>query len=258
VHLENWPEVKKNQIDEKLSQEFWVIRTVVSLGHQVRARAKIKVRQPLQKVIFALPQKFQNVKIDQQVIAEELNVKEVVMVTKADEIAVLKVSPNGKLLGPKYGKDVQEILKEAKAGNFEMLSEKSVKVAGKYILENEEVTIGYESKAGGDVASDHGIVVSIDTTLNETLVHEGYVRDLVRFIQDSRKEAGFNVDDRIDIGLVIKNGDGSLVKAIETNKNYLMNETLGQKIIFDALTQKDFEQNFEIEEFQFQLQLKKK
>jgi isoleucyl-tRNA synthetase len=257
VHLENWPEVKKNQIDEKLSQEFWVIRTVVSLGHQVRARAKIKVRQPLQKVIFALPQKFQNVKIDQQVIAEELNVKEVVVVTKADEIAVLKVSPNGKLLGPKYGKDVQEILKEAKAGNFEMLSEKSVKVAGKYILENEEVAIGYESKAGGDVASDHGIVVSIDTALNETLVHEGYVRDLVRFVQDSRKEAGFNVDDRIDIALVIKNDDGSLVKAIETNKNYLMNETLGQKIIFTALTQKDYEQGFEIEDFQFLLQLKK-
>ncbi|MCH7666117.1 MAG: hypothetical protein IH936_09360 [Acidobacteria bacterium] len=183
-----------------MNEEHKLVRMIVTMGHSVRDKANIKVRQPLSLVQVALPTNLnKKVILDQKdVICEELNVKDLEILKDAQELIVQIVKPNARVLGPKYGKEVQEIIKLAKSGNFEVSEDGTVKI-GDYVLSGDEVEVGFEGKEGYDVASKDGVSVVLDTTITEDLKHEGYARDIVRSIQDLRKDAGYNVDDRIYI-----------------------------------------------------------
>lgn len=224
VHLTDWPEVDKSLIDDNLHAEIDLTRTVVTLGHSVRAQKSIKVRQPLKKVQVALPPHMK-AEFEEDVVKEELNVKELEVLKDATEVAEFVVKPNAKVLGPKYGGEVQNIIKMAREGKFELDGDK-VKV-GEYELEGEEVEVGYEGKEGFDVASEDGVVVALDTEITEDLKREGHARDLVRSIQDMRKEAEFEVSDRILIGV---EASGEVGKAVEQFTDYISGETLANKL----------------------------
>ena len=118
VHLADWSEVNDEIIDEHLNSEIHAVRLIVSLGLSVRAKAKLKVRQPLQKVGIALPEGVSKESIESQadVIKEELNVKEIEFIAEAGDIVEHSVVPNPKVLGPKYGGEVQQIIQKVKAG----------------------------------------------------------------------------------------------------------------------------------------------
>ncbi len=228
VHLADWPEANESLIDEKLNEEIHLVRAIVNLGHSVRAKKKIKVRQPLAKVGIALPKGVDQelVEMQRDVILEELNVKDLEIIKEASDIVEESVTPNPKVLGPKYGGDVQNIIKLVKSADFEILEDGKVKV-GDWVLENDEVEIGLKAKEGYDVESANGVVVALDTAISEELQREGYARDIVRFIQEMRKEADYQVDDRIYIWI---EAHGDIDKAVTGFADYIKAETLSDEL----------------------------
>lgn len=224
VHLSDWPEFDQAKIDEELNEEMAMVRKVVALGHGLRAQLKLKVRQPLRKVSVALPEGVSEdlLLAQKDVILEELNVKELEVLSSGEGLIEIVCSPNARVLGPKYGKEVQNIIKEAKAGNFEY-RDGVVKVLG-YELSGDEVEVGFVGQDGVDAASDGGAVVILDTELDDDLLLEGQARDLVRYIQDLRKEADYEVDQRIKVMVA---GADEVVKVFE---DYIKDETLAEEI----------------------------
>ncbi len=229
VHLADFPAANKFLIDEALNREIYLVRLIVNLGHSVRGKAKIKVRQPLGRVDIALPEGVAESLVFQQeeVILEELNVKKLEIIKEASEIVDQSVIPNAKVLGPKYGKDVQFIIQQIKDGNFEILPGGMVKV-GHFELHDDEVEIGFKGKEGFDVESLEGMVVALDTNVSEELKSEGYARDIVRFIQELRKEANFQVDDRIYISIETENS--VIAGAVTAFADYIKRETLAEEL----------------------------
>ena len=231
VHLSDWPEFDEKKIDLELNQEVELTQQIVALGHAIRANKKIKVRQPLSEIQVATAGGFDTKRLEEDTILEELNVKSFRVLKDPTEIAEVIVKPIGKALGPKYGKDVQHIIKEAKAGNFEQLKNDEIKVLD-FILEPDEYEIHYVGKAGLDVASDRGVVVGLDTKITEDLLMEGAARDTVRFIQDMRKEVDYKVSDRIDTYIFT---DGDLSKALDAFGDYIREETLTESLIISTV-----------------------
>jgi isoleucyl-tRNA synthetase len=244
VHLADWPEAAEGRIDEKLNEEIRMVRMIVRLGHSVRARAKVKVRQPLAKVDIALPEGVSAKMVESQkdVILEELNVKELEFIKEAGDVVETYVSPNAKVLGPKYGGDVQKIIQMAKSGEFEMMEDGKVKV-GEFMLEDSEVEIGFKGKEGFDVESEDGMVVVLDTNITDELKKEGYARDVVRTIQEMRKEAGYQVDDKI---YVMVEADGAVEAAVTEFADYIKAETLADELQQSGDMEWDKEKELEI------------
>jgi len=223
VHLSNWPEFNKKYLDKNLNKGVELTRRIVKLGHSIRARKNIKVRQPLKGIEIGIENR--KIDLDIDVIKSELNIKEVKIIEDTKELAEKIIFPNAKLIGPKFGKNVQEIIIKAKKGEYELLKNNQIKV-GEFVLEENEYETRFNSKEGKDVDSDKEILVALNTELTNELVNEGNVRDLIRHIQDLRKKANFNVDDRIKIYLD-KTGQ-NLIKGFE---DYLKKETLATEII---------------------------
>ncbi|MFA7685978.1 MAG: class I tRNA ligase family protein, partial [Candidatus Gracilibacteria bacterium] len=255
VHLKDWSVPNKALIDEKLNSEIHLVRMIVNLGHSVRAKAKIKVRQPLKGIRVALPESVSQklVEAQEEVILEELNIKEMTFLKEAADIVERQVVANSKVLGPKYGKDVQFIIQEIKAGNFEMLEGDRVKV-GPFTLENDEITIGFKGKEGFDVESAEGIVVALDTVITEDLQREGFARDLVRIIQEMRKEADYQVDDRI---YVLIEASGIVKDAVTKFADYISRETLANELQQSGNMEWDNEKTVEIEGENVKVAIKK-
>ena len=145
------------------------------------------------------------------------------------------------MLGPKYGKEVQNIIKAAKSGDFEVLESGEVKVA-EFTLLPEELELAYKGKEGYDIESQDGLVVSIDPTLTDELIHEGYIREIIRYVQDMRKEADFEVSDRIHLLVQTKDElETAVTKWADTLKAETLADELQQKGDLDGDLEKDFE-----------------
>lgn len=203
VHLAEYPKASKIKTDTTLEGEMFLAKTVVSLGLAARSKLKIKVRQPLRKIQVALGSQFspELLKGQIEIIQEELNVKEVELIQDAAAIATVVAKANAKVLGPKYGKEVQTIIQEAKAGRFERLSSGNVRILN-FELTPEEIEIAYLGKEGFNIETEAGLLVALDTVITPELELEGEARDLVRQIQDLRKAAKYHVSDRIQIALI--------------------------------------------------------
>jgi isoleucyl-tRNA synthetase len=223
VHFEKWPEAASQYINEELSQQVGVARTIITAGLAIRAREKIRVRQPLPSARVAL-----SVKVDLQrqlaAIAQELNVKSIEIVENASDIADRVAKAQAKKLGPKYGGAVQGIIKDLKEGRFTQNADGTVTV-GQYTLLADEVEISFIGKQGLSVESIDGVVVALSTEITPELELEGDARDLVRAIQDLRKDADLEYSDRISLG--IRGADD----VIAAHRAYVMNETLATSIV---------------------------
>lgn len=256
VHLTDWSEPRKDLIDPELNEEIHWVRLIVNLGHSARAKAKIKVRQPLAKIDIALPSNIDPKMIaeHEEVILEELNVKAMEMIDEPGEIMEQTVTVNARVLGPKYGPKVQEIIKQVKEGKFELGENGAVQV-GDVTLEGEEIEIGFKGKEGFDVEGDEGVVVALDTVVTDELKREGYARDVVRLIQDLRKEADYQVDDHIAVLVEI---DADEVRdAITQFADYIRRETLADELSQNGNLEWDKEKIVDIEGAQVKIAVKK-
>ncbi|NNJ88448.1 MAG: class I tRNA ligase family protein, partial [Eudoraea sp.] len=256
VHLSDFPTYDKAIVNKELESKMEKAQTISSLVLSIRQKEKIKVRQPLQKVMIPVLDDKQRKEIEAvaELIMTEVNVKEIELLDDASGILVKKIKPNFKVLGPRFGKDMKKIaqavgiFRQEDIQKIEREGEISLEIENKsIILQLEEVEISSEDIEGWLVASAGGLTVALDVTINEDLKQEGIARELVNRIQNLRKESGFEVTDKIDIK-VLK--DGFVEKAIESNIQYIKTETLtadlaleeqlemGTEIVFDEVNTK--------------------
>lgn len=266
VHLCDYPKVQKKLIHRDLMDKMAVVREIVTLGHNGRMQEKVKVRQPLPKVLVVLADQELTARVQplKELIQEELNVKEVVFLEKATEYVGYRLKPNFKVLGPKYGKQMGEIQKGlskidtavaygslSKKGEFELKLGKE-----KVVLLAEEVQIELFAKDGFTAADGRTSVVVLDIRLTEELILEGLAREVVNRIQKIRKDLNLSYDATISTTLY---GTGKLQKAIETFQDYIEKETLTRKFSLSKSPLKKGEKtSVEKEDFHLQVEEIKK
>ena len=214
---------------------------ICSLVLSLRKKEKIKVRQPLYKIMipFSSASEKKELKEISELIKSEVNVKEVELIGSSSGVLVKKVKPNYRSLGPKLGKSLSkaktiiERFGEQEINKIE--NEEIIKLkidSEEFILEASDFEIFSEDIEGWLVASEQGITVALDITLNEQLVNEGIARELVNRIQNQRKEIGLKVTDQIILKF---QNDNIIEKAIFENKNYIVEETLATDLIFEKI-----------------------
>ena len=207
IHHTDWPTAVAGWVDEKLIVDMDLARAVVSLGHADRVAANIKVRQPLADIKVVAAGKAESLVRFADVIADELNVKAVLLAEGEAELVTYRILPLNKTLGPRFGKDfpaVRKALSEADpyavAAAVAAGQAIPIIVAGQAVeLAAEDVLVQAEPKPGYQVTNDaqRGIVVALDTIITPELKAEGLAREVVRRIQQMRKDAGFELSDRI-------------------------------------------------------------
>lgn len=236
VHLQKWPDASKLAYDESLVKAMDQVRAVSSVALSLRKTNGLRVRLPLSKLTVVTPnasslENFANI------IAEELNVKEVELVELAVESTSAfgvekQLTVNSRALGPRLGKQVQEIIQAAKSGNF-VLSGDQVSVNGVELLEGE-----YDiSLVAKDESSDEKLIgilpgggfLILNRVVTESLAAEGLARDVIRGIQQARKDADFDVSDRIKTEL---RAEASVLAAIQLHEALVKNETLTLELAF--------------------------
>ncbi len=205
VHLCSFPKAEERYIDAELEKAMDGVMDIVVLGRAARNAGNLKNRQPLSGMVVVTAREFSLSEEETSVILDELNVKTLKKADDATEFITYKLKPQLKTLGPKYGKKLGAISQFlANCNAAEVVA--AVKNGGTYGLPDLEVTlteedlqIFTESAKGYVAAADKGITVALDTTLTEELIDEGVERELISKIQNMRKEAGFEVTDRIEI-----------------------------------------------------------
>jgi len=242
VHLADYPKADEHLIDDKMLREIKLMREIVSLGRAARSNGQLKVRQPLEgmKVMFAndeIAQIFWNSDVidNVRVIQDELNIKGMkVLEDKAEfkEYVSFTLLPDFKKLGPKLGKKLPEVKKYlAEADGAALLAEmeKNNKIVLKFSdgnveLTNEEIQIRLTAKEGWTAAQGQSCVVVLSTELTEELLSEGRAREVIRLIQDRRKEMKLNYTDRIMVG--ITTASRAMGEALHKHIDYIKGETL--------------------------------
>ena len=242
IHLADFPKSDVRFIDASLERKMENAQIISSLVLSLRAKEKIKVRQPLQKIMIPVDndQQKEEILAVSDLIKHEVNIKEVQILEDASDILIKQIKPNFKVLGPKFGKEMRSIASEVQRFTKEDISkiEKSgnisLEINGKEItLEREDVEISSKDIEGWLVANEGGLTVALDVTITEELRKEGVARELVNRIQNARKDTGLEVTDKIR--LTVLNFE-NLQHAIQENKAYIMSETLTQELVFvDAL-----------------------
>ncbi|WP_047247091.1 isoleucine--tRNA ligase [Maribacter thermophilus] len=239
VHLADFPVVDTSLIDAGLEKKMSKAQTISSLVLSIRQKEKIKVRQPLQKIMIPVldDQDKADILAVSELIKSEVNVKEIQLLDDASGILVKRIKPNFKTLGPKYGKDMKQIANAVNALNqediqkIEQEGELSVQIENKnIILQLQDVEISSQDIEGWLVATSGKTTVALDVTINEDLKKEGIARELVNRIQNLRKESGFDVTDRIDIKML---KDGFVEQAVTSNLSYIKTETLTAELSFE-------------------------
>jgi isoleucyl-tRNA synthetase len=231
VHHTPFPEVQPTLVDDRLLAQMAVIRQAASLGHSIRKQTGINLRRPLGVARVSASPEYADISLalwDE--LADEINVKRVEFVNDLSEAVRHRVETNPKLLGPKYGKAYPSIRQALQAGQFQVLEEDAVEVtaAGQTVrLEPEEVTVTLEPVPGYAAAVERGTLVLLDTSQTPELLAEGRAREIVRLIQEARKNANFDVADRI---LVEYDAPSDLRGAIEMHRAYIARETLALSV----------------------------
>jgi len=238
VHHENFPVSNDLEINTSLQNKIRKAQTICSLVLSLRKKEKIKVRQPLSKVMIPFSTELEKKEINDisELIKSEVNVKEIELIGNSSGILIKKAKPNFKTLGPKLGKKLSKVITRINQLNdldiekIESGSSIIVDIEGdELVLEPTDIEIVSEDIEGWLVASEKGITVALDITLNEGLINEGICRELVNKIQTLRKDSGLQVTDKIILKI---QKDNIIEKAIFENQNYILNETLAENLEF--------------------------
>ena len=238
VHLSNFPISQVEVIDIQLEETMDIAENLCSLVFSLRKKEKLKVRQPLQKMMVpVLSAKFASeLKHIESLIRNEVNVKEIVQIEASNNLIVKKAKPNFKTLGPKLGEEMKSIA--AIVNGFDQNQIRELEVNGhldinlnsrQFKLDFEDVEIVTMDMPGWLVASNKGVTVALDITLTPELVMEGHARELVNRVQTMRKETGFELTDRISVSIL---SDKELQDSFTAHKTYICSEILAEEILF--------------------------
>ncbi|WP_053956486.1 isoleucine--tRNA ligase [Inediibacterium massiliense] len=234
VHLAYYPEVSEELINEKVEQRMDLVRDLVGLGRAAREKEKIKVRQPIQKIM--IDGEYEELISDLvPLMQEELNVKDVVFEKELNQYMNYSLKPNFKVAGPIFGAKIKLLGKalgqmDASVVVPKLENGESIEalVDGETLeITKDHVLITIAAKTGFTVEMMNNLFVILDTTLTKELIDEGYAREFISKVQQMRKNNGYEMMDKIHIFF---DGDDEITNAIEIHKDYIMSETLAEKI----------------------------
>jgi isoleucyl-tRNA synthetase len=233
VHLADWPEPDGAADDPELRAAMAEVRRLVGLGRQARTDAKVKVRQPLARALVTVPaERRGEVASLLDLVATELNVKRVGFASGEDGLVAYRLVPNFRALGPRFGRQAPAVaaaVREANAGELAPRLQAGERVelevpeVGPVELGPDEVGVAEEPVTGWRVVREGGASVALDLTVTPELRLEGLARELVRAVQDLRKDAGLKVSDRIELAV---GASGEVAEAVRAHGDYLRAETL--------------------------------
>jgi isoleucyl-tRNA synthetase len=245
VHLTSYPRSDETPLDyrdELLEERMQLVRRVVELGRSIRNDAGLRVRQPLEAIYIVAPNERhpQLLKGMENLIMDELNVKAIRFVAKEGELLTHKAEPVFKKLGPKFGKLVNQAAEAIRSfGDKEIANilrngGERLSIDGhEAMVVQDDIVIKSENRPGLAATSDGDLTVALTTTIAEDLLYEGLAREFVNRVQNMRKEAGFEVTDRIRITV---QASEIMTAAIQKLSAYIKNETLCVEIVFSTLT----------------------
>ncbi|MCJ7718270.1 MAG: DUF5915 domain-containing protein, partial [Anaerolineales bacterium] len=232
IHHTLWPDVDQNAIDQKLIAQMKLARETASQGLSARSNAGIKVRQPLAQVLVHVKEGRAELAEELiEIVRDELNVKELAFVQDSDSLLKYVVLPDNKLLGPKFGSEFPKAKKALASLDPDQVAvqvnagqEVSVNFDGSdFVFLPEEILISTDAAEGFATVDSNLLTVAIETQITDELRDEGLAREIIRRIQDFRKQAGFDIADRISL---VYKATETLQKALETHRDYIMEEVL--------------------------------
>jgi isoleucyl-tRNA synthetase len=241
IHLTDWATAETALINKELEESMDLAQTISSLVHSLRKKEKMKVRQPLQRILIPVLSAKTQAQIQhvEELIKSEVNIKTIEYINDASGILVKSVKPNLPLLGKKLGPKMRFVVAAINSWGQEQIA--SIERDGKINVELEgenfellleEVLISSQDIPGWSVASDAGVTVALDVTLTEELKQEGIARDLVNRIQNLRKDLGLEVQDKIKIQIA---DDNDLVNAAVAGfGTYIEAETQAVSLSFES------------------------
>lgn len=232
IHLAEFPKANPELIDKALEHKMAQAQLISSLVLSLRAKEKIKVRQPLQKIMIPVASSKQKEEIlaISDLVKHEVNVKEIELLEDASDILVKQIKPNFKVLGPRFGKDMRFVaaaIQKLDANAIKEIEKQGsleIEINGKIsTLTLDDVEITSQDIEGWLVANQGAMTVALDVTITAALKEEGIARELVNRIQNLRKDSGFEVTDTIEVVLLHHE---NMHKAIQNNLEYIKLETL--------------------------------
>ncbi|MHB1687640.1 MAG: isoleucine--tRNA ligase [Ignavibacteriaceae bacterium] len=260
VHLAEFP--KPIYVEKELESKMEIAQKVVYLTRSMRAKNNLKVRQPLKKIMVVVENsKLEDLSKMKDVILDEVNIKELIILNDDSGIVNKSAKANFKAIGPKFGKKVNLVASAIKKlgktdiAKLEAGQQVIININGEEIsISKEDVEIIGSEIKGWVVESAEGVTVAIDTELTPELIDEGLAREFVNRIQNMRKDAGFEVVDRIKIKF---NGSSKLVDAVNSFKDYIANETLAEKLVTKNEFEGGYNQEWKIGEYDCFIQIDK-
>ena len=243
VHLANFPKANSSFINKKLEFRMSMAQKITSNILALRKKEKIRVRQPLEKFLIStnIPDLKQSILAVKKIILSETNVKTIDFVDSDSNILTKNVRPNFKVLGPKYGKKINDVIKSINlmsAADIQKLEkDTSISLNQNLTISLEDVEIFSKDISGYSVSSGENYTVALDVTISDQLKEEGLAREFINRIQRLRKDLNFDVTDRISIEVEKNN---ILEQAIKNNLTYICNETLTKNLDFTSIKNKEF------------------
>jgi isoleucyl-tRNA synthetase len=264
VHLASWPTFNANLIDENLLRDMNALLRVVELGRSARNGSGMKTRQPLPEVLVRVRNdgELQGLKRMEDQLLEELNVKKVSYLDVTTDFVTYTVRPNLPLVGKRVGKhipalkqffatnDGKDIARNVREGkNTEIV------LGGEtFSFEPEAFLLDAQSPAGFSAVEDRGYLAALNTTLTPELIQEGFMRDVVRLVQNARKSAGLEVSDFILLGIETS---GDVLEAVKAHSQTIQSEVLAKGLEFTLLKDASYRETADVEGTSLNLSLKK-
>ncbi len=236
VHLAETPAVEESAINLDLEKRMEKAQQIVYIVRSMRMRSNLKVRQPLKRIILPVSSEQERVAVKrmEDVILDEINVKQIEFVSDDSEVVRKKAKPNFKSIGPKFGKLAQKVAEQIRSftpGEIKKLEQEgtlTVSVNGEMLtISREDIETVHEDIKGWLVESGNVLTIALDTELTEELINEGFAREFVNRVQNMRKDAGFEVTDRIKISYRTSK---RLQRALQAMARYVAAETLAVEL----------------------------
>lgn len=236
VHLAYFPKYNEEYIDLNLENKMDTVRTLISIGRNIREEVKIKVREPLSECLLdgRLENLIGNLK---DLILEELNVKEVIFTNDLNKYMDFNIKPNYKTAGPIFGANIKtfaDILAKLSSEEINKLNNnESIEIIideTTYSIDESYIDIRISAKDGYNAGMENNLFVILNTNRTKELILEGIAREFISKVQNIRKNEDYNVSDRIIINY---NGDADIIEAVDTFKDFISGETLATEIIYN-------------------------
>jgi isoleucyl-tRNA synthetase len=233
VHLQDFPNLSFLRDEKELVADMDLVRAICSAALSIRDNKNLRVRLPL-KSLTVIGKNTHKILPFKEIIADEVNVKAVEIKEEISDLAELKLQINFKKIGAKYGPKIKEITAAAKEGKWQKISEKEIEIAGIKLVDDEfELKLATknhdEKKFAIAALPSNDCLVSLDIEITKELEDEGIARDIIRAIQQNRKDANLNISDRIN--LQIFSANPRILQVAKSFENYIKEQVLADSLI---------------------------